>query len=163
TASWARPRATPATSWWASRASTPRSRASAARPAASTARATEVRAMRSRLSEESGLAERILVGIVAWAFDSVACLVTILMTADHTTTDSHGTVLSINSLANSINGTVHDINANAGSINATVHTINDSIGNVLNLVYSIRGDKNVSGLGNGLAGSNRRLDVLLGQ
>jgi uncharacterized protein YoxC len=198
--------------------------------------------MRSRLSEESGLAERILVGIVAWAFASVACLVTILMTANHidervafirsqvtpidhnletvkvlnqvnqnadainaaaaplsgqldqvighttsimgsasaidgtaksingtvhsidqTATDIHGTVLSINSLANSINGTVHDINANAGSINATVHTINDSIGNVLNLVYSIRGDKNVSGLGNGLAGSNRRLDVLLGQ
>jgi methyl-accepting chemotaxis protein len=40
-------------------------------------------AMRKRLSDESGLAERILVGIVAWAFASVACLVTILMTANH--------------------------------------------------------------------------------
>ena len=40
-------------------------------------------AVRSRLSDESGLAERILVGIVAWAFASVACLVTILMTANH--------------------------------------------------------------------------------
>jgi methyl-accepting chemotaxis protein len=40
-------------------------------------------AMRTRLRDESGLAERILVGIVAWAFASVACLVTILMTANH--------------------------------------------------------------------------------
>jgi uncharacterized protein YoxC len=40
-------------------------------------------ATKSRLSDESGLAERILVGIVAWAFAAVACLVTILMTANH--------------------------------------------------------------------------------
>jgi methyl-accepting chemotaxis protein len=198
-------------------------------------------ALRRRVSDESGLAERILVGIVAWAFASVACLVTILMTANHidervafirrqvspidhnldtvkvleqvnanadkintaaaplsgqldqvqghtksivgeasaiddtaksinstvhsideNVNDIHGSVLSINSLAQSINGTVRDIDANAGSINGTVHSINDSIGNVLNLVYSIRGDKNAAGLGNGLAGSNRRLDVLLG-
>ena len=197
--------------------------------------------MRSRLSEESGLAERILVGIVVWAFASVACLVTILMTANHidervafirsqvspidhnldtvkvleqvnknaddintaaaplsgqlnqvtghtqsimgkasaiddtaksinstvhsidgNVSDIHGSVLSINSLAHSINGTVRDINANAGSINGTVHTINDSLGSVLNLVYSIRGDHDATGLGGGLAGSNRRIDVLLG-
>ena len=200
-----------------------------------------MRAVRGRFSDESGLAERILVGIVAWAFASVACLVTILMTANHidervhfinsqvspidhnlqtvqvlnqvnknaddintaaaplsgqlnqvtdhtksimseaagiddtagsinstvhsidgNVSDIHGSVLSINSLAHSINGTVRDINANAASINGTVHTINDSIGSVLSLVYSIQGDKNASGLGNGLAGSNRRLDVLLG-
>jgi len=199
-------------------------------------------ALRSRIRDESGLAERILVGIVAWAFASVACLVTILMTANHidervsfirsqvspidhnldtvkvlvqvnknaddintaaaplsgqlnqvtqhtqsimgeagaiddtaktingtvhsideNVNDIHGSVLSINSLAHSINGTVRDINANASSINGTVHTINDEIGNVLNLVYSIQGDKHATGLGNGLAGSNRRLDVLLGQ
>jgi uncharacterized protein YoxC len=199
-------------------------------------------AVKSRLSDETGLAERILVGIVVWAFASVACLVTILMTANHidervafirsqvspidhnldtvkvlekvnknaddintaaaplsgqlnqvtghtqsimgeasaiddtaksiTSTvhsidenvnDIHGSVLSINSLAHSINGTVRDIGANAGSINGTVHTINDSIGNVLNLVYSIRGDKTATDLGGGLAGSNRRLDVLLAQ
>lgn len=198
-------------------------------------------AVKSRLSDESGLAERILVGIVAWAFASVACLVTILMTANHidervsfirsqvspidhnldtvkvleqvnknaddintaaaplsgqlgqvqghtqsivneaagiddtaksingtvhsideNVNDIHGSVLSINSLAHSINGTVRDINANAGSINGTVHGINDSLGNVLNLVYSIRGDHNATDLGGGLAGSNRRLDVLLG-
>jgi len=197
--------------------------------------------MSSRLRDESGLAERILVGIVVWAFASVACLVTILMTANHidervhfinsqvspidhnletvkvlnqvnknaddintaaapltgqldqvightdsirseagaidgtaksinttvhsidgNVSDIHGSVLSINSLAHSINGTVRDINANASSINGTVHTINDSIASVLNLVYSIRGDKNATGLGAGLAGSNRRLDVLLG-
>ena len=29
-------------------------------------------------------------------------------------------------------------------------------------MYDIRGDKNATGLGGGLAGSNRRLDVLLG-
>jgi len=199
-------------------------------------------AVKSRLSDESGLAERILVGIVVWAFASVACLVTILMTANHidervsfirnqvspidhnldtvkvlvqvnknaddintaaaplsgqldqvtghtqsimgeasaiddtaksinstvhsideNVNDIHGSVLSINSLAHSINGTVRDIGANAGSINGTVHTINDSIGNVLNLVYSIRGDKTATDLGGGLAGSNRRLDVLLAQ
>jgi methyl-accepting chemotaxis protein len=200
-----------------------------------------MRALRSRLSDESGLAERILVGIVAWAFASVACLVTILITANHidervafirsqvtpidhnletvkvleqvnqhaddintaaaplsgqlnqvtdhtksimseaaaiddtaksinssvqsidgNVSDIHGSVLSINSLAHSIDGTVRDINANAASINGTVHTINDSFGSVVNLVYSIRGDKNATGLGDGLAGSNRRLDVLLG-
>jgi len=200
-----------------------------------------MRAVRSRLTDESGLAERILVGIVAWAFASVACLVTILITANHidervhfidsqvspidhnletvqvlnqvnknaddintaaaplsgqlsqvtdhtqsimseassiddtaksinstvnsidqNVNDIHGSVLSINSLAQSINGTVRDINANASSINGTVHTINNNIGNVLSLVYSIEGDHNATGLGTGLAGSNRRLDVLLG-
>jgi|GEM_PF-4676586 len=198
-------------------------------------------AVRSRFRDESGLAERILVGIVAWAFASVACLVTILITANHidervhfinsqvspidhnldtvkvlqqvnanadqintaaaplsgqlgqvtdhtqsimseasaindtagsingtvhsidqNVNDIHGSVLSINSLAHSINGTVRDINTNAASINGTVHSINDNLGNVLNDVYSIEGDHSATGLGNGLAGSNRRLDVLLG-
>lgn len=198
-------------------------------------------AMGRRVRDESGLAERILVGIVAWAFASVACLVTILMTANHidervnfirsqvspidhnletvkvleqvnqnadninlaaaplsgqldqvvghtnsikseaagiddtaksinstvhsidgNVSDIHGSVLSINSLAHSINGTVRDIDANAGSINGSVHSINNDIGNVLSLVYSIRGDHNATDLGGGLAGSNRRLDVLLG-
>src|SRR5262245_62691135 len=39
--------------------------------------------MRNRLSDERGLAGGILVGVVAWAFVSVACLVTILITANH--------------------------------------------------------------------------------
>ena len=197
--------------------------------------------MRRRLTDESGLTSGILVGVVAWAFVSVACLVTILMTANHidervafirsqvspidhnldtvkvlnqvnqnadnisaaaaplsvqldqvvghtnsikseaagiddtaksinstvhsidgNVSDIHGSVLSINSLAHSINGTVRDINANASSINGTVHTINDSIGSVLSLAFSIQGDHNATDLGGGLAGSNRRIDVLLG-
>ena len=198
--------------------------------------------MRKRLSDESGLAGQVLVGVVAWAFVSVACLVTILMTANHidervafirntvspidhnldsvkllesvnaradaintaaaplsgqlgtvkdhtdsirneaaaiddtaksinttvhsideNVNDIHGSVLSINSLVRGINGTVRDIDANASSINGSVHTIDGSITAIDSTAKSISGDHQASGLGGGLAGAARRLDVLLGQ
>ena len=198
--------------------------------------------MRSRLRDETGLAGQVLVGVVAWAFVSVAALVSILMTANHidervafirgtvspidhdldsvkllesinaradaintaaaplsgqlgvvkdhtdsilgeaaaiddtaktinTTVhgidgnvdDIHGSVLSINSIVGAINGTVKSIDGNASSINGTVHSIGGSIAAIDDLARSIRGDHNASGLGSGLAGAARRLDVLLGQ
>jgi methyl-accepting chemotaxis protein len=198
--------------------------------------------MRRRLCDETGLVSGILVGVVAWAFVSVACLVTILMTANHIDervafirrqvspidhdldsvkllesingradaidtaaaplsgqlntvkdhTDSilgeaaaiddtakainttvhaidgnvngiHGSVLSINSIVQAINGTVRSIDANASSINGSVHTIEDSFAAIDSTAKLIRGDHNANGLGGGLAGAARRLDVLLGQ
>jgi methyl-accepting chemotaxis protein len=197
---------------------------------------------RRRLSDERGLAGGVLVGVVAWAFVAVACLVTILMTANHidervafikgvvspidhnldsvkllesvnaradainaaaaplsgqlgtvkdhtdsilaeaaaiddtaktinatvhaideNVNDIHGSVLSINSLAHSINGTVRDIDANAGSINGSVHSIDGSFAGIDSTAKIIRGDHNANGLGGGLAGAARRLDVLLGR
>ena len=199
-------------------------------------------ARRKRLSDESGLTSGILVGVVAWAFVSVACLVSILMTANHidervafirgtvspidhdldsvrllesinaradainaaaaplsgqlgtvkNSTDSilgeaaaiddtaktinttvhaidgnvndiHGSVLSINSIVKAINGTVRSIDANASSINGTAHSIGGSIAAIDTTAKVIRGDHNANGLGGGLAGAARRLDVLLGQ
>ena len=198
--------------------------------------------MRKRLRDERGLAGGVLVGVVAWAFVSVACLVTILITANHidervafirntvspidhnldsvkllesinaradaintaagplsgqlgtvkdhtdsirdeaaaiddtaksinttvhsideNVNDIHGSVLSINSLVRGINGTVRDIDANASSINGSVHTIDGSIAAIDSTAKSISGDHKASGLGGGLAGAARRLDVLLGQ
>ena len=198
--------------------------------------------MRKRLSDERGLAGQVLVGVVAWAFVSVACLVTILMTANHidervafirhqvspidhdldsvrllesinaradaintaaaplsgqlstvkdhtdsilgeaaaiddtaktinTTVHSidgnvngiHGSVLSINSIVHGINGTVRDIDANASSINGTAHSIEGNIAAIDSTAKAIRGDHKADGLGGGLAGAARRLDVLLGQ
>jgi len=198
--------------------------------------------MRDRLNDERGLASGILVGVVAWAFVAVACLVTILMTANHidervafirrqvspidnnldsvkllesvnaradaintaaaplsgqldtvkghtdsiqgeaaaiddtartinstvhgidgNVDDIHGSVLSINSLVNSINGTVKSIDGNASAINGSVHSIEGSIAAIDTTAKAIRGDHNASGLGTGLAGAARRLDVLLGQ
>jgi methyl-accepting chemotaxis protein len=194
--------------------------------------------MRKRLRLVSG----ILVGVVAWAFVSVACLVTILMTANHIDervafirkqvspidhdldsvkllesinaradaintaaaplsgqlgtvkdrTDSilgeaaaiddtaktinstvhsidgnvngiYSSVLSINSIVQAINGTVRSIDGNSGVINGTVHSIEDSVAAIESTAKSIRGDHNTTGLGTGLAGAARRLDVLLGQ
>jgi methyl-accepting chemotaxis protein len=198
--------------------------------------------MRNRFSDERGLAGQVLVGVVAWAFVSVAALVTILMTAnhidervafirgvvspidhdldsvkllesvnaradaintaaaplsgqlatvkDHTDSivgeaaaiddtaktinstvhgidgnvdDIHGSVLSINSIVQAINGTARSIDANASSINGSVHSIEGSIAAIDTTAKAIRGDHNATGLGGGLAGAARRLDVLLGQ
>ena len=195
-----------------------------------------------RLSDERGLVSGVLVGVVAWAFVSVACLVSILMTANHIdervafirgtvspidhdldsvkllesinaradaintaaaplsgqlgtvkdSTDSilaeaaaiddtaktinttvhgidgnvndiHGSVLSINSLVRSINGTVRNIDGNASSINGSVHSIGGTFAEIDSTAKIIRGDHNANGLGGGLAGAARRLDVLLGQ
>ena len=82
---------------------------------------------------------------------------------DGTVTDIHGTVLSINSLAQAINGTVKSIDGSASSINGTVHSIEGNIAAIDSTAKSIRGDHNATGLGSGLAGAARRLDVLLGQ
>lgn len=198
--------------------------------------------MRGRLNGESGLVSGILVGVVAWAFVSVACLVTILITANHidervafirrqvspidhdldsvkllesinakadainkaaaplsgqlgtvkdrtdsilgeaaaiddtaktinTTVrsidgnvdDIRGSVLSINSIVQAINGTVRSIDANANSINGSARSIEGSIAAIDSTAKVIRGDHNAAGLGGGLAGAARRLDVLLGQ
>jgi uncharacterized protein YoxC len=198
--------------------------------------------MRNRFNDERGLAGGILVGVVAWAFVAVACLVTILMTANHidervafirrqvspidhdldsvqllqsinsradainaaaapltgqldtvqghtesikseaagiddtaktinstvhsidgNVNDIHGSVLSINSLVQSINGTVRSIDANASAINGSAHSIEGSIATIDSTAKVIRGDHNANGLGGGLAGAARRLDVLLGQ
>jgi methyl-accepting chemotaxis protein len=77
--------------------------------------------------------------------------------------DIHGSVLSINSIVQAINGTVRDIDANASSINGTAHSIEGSIATIDSTAKVIRGDHNANGLGGGLAGAARRLDVLLGQ
>lgn len=198
--------------------------------------------MRKRLSDESGLAGGVLVGVVAWAFVAVACLVSILMTANHidervafirgvvspidhdldavrllesinaradaintaaaplsgqlatvkdhtdsilgeaaaiddtaktinttvhaidnNVNDIHGSVLSINSIVQAINGTVRSIDANASSINGTAHSIGGSIATIDTTAKVIRGDHKADGLGGGLAGAARRLDVLLAQ
>jgi methyl-accepting chemotaxis protein len=198
--------------------------------------------MRSRFSDENGLVGGILVGVVAWAFVSVACLVTILMTANHidervafirrqvspidndldsvkllesingkadainaaaaplsgqlgtvkdhtdsilgeaaaiddtakainstvhaidgNVNDIHGSVRSINSIVHAINGTVRSIDGNATSINGTAHSIAGTINAIDSTAKVIRGDHKAIGLGGGLAGAARRLDVLLGQ
>jgi methyl-accepting chemotaxis protein len=82
---------------------------------------------------------------------------------DGNVNDIHGSVLSINSIVHGINGTVRDIDANASSINGSAHSINGIVNDVLSTAQSIRGDHNANGLGTGLAGAARRLDVLLGQ
>ena len=75
----------------------------------------------------------------------------------------HGSVLSINGSVHAINGTVRSIDANATSINGLAHSISGSLGAVDTTAKAIRGDHNANGLGSGLAGAARRLDVLLGQ
>jgi DNA-binding FrmR family transcriptional regulator len=156
--------------------------------------------MRNRLDDERGLAGGILVGVVAWAFVAVACLVTILMTANHidervafirgqvspidNNLDSVKLLESINARADAINaaaaplsgqlgvvkghtdsilGEAAAIDDTAKTINTTVHSIEGSIAAIDSTAKAIRGDHNANGLGSGLAGAARRLDVLLGQ
>lgn len=82
---------------------------------------------------------------------------------DGNVNDIHGSARSINSLVHSINGTVRNIDANAASINGSVHSILGSFESIDTTAKVIRGDHNANGLGGGLAGAARRLDVLLGQ
>jgi methyl-accepting chemotaxis protein len=82
---------------------------------------------------------------------------------DGNVSEIHGSVRSINSLVHSINGTVRNIDANASSINDSVHSIHGSIVGIDTTAKVIRGDHKAAGLGGGLAGAARRLDVLLGQ
>jgi methyl-accepting chemotaxis protein len=81
---------------------------------------------------------------------------------DANVSDIHGSAVSINGLVHSINGTVRNIDANASSINGTAHSIDGIFTGVLDTARIIRGDPNANGLGGGLAGAARRLDVLLG-
>ena len=80
-----------------------------------------------------------------------------------------GSAAAIDDTAKTINGTVHSIDANvsdihgsAVSINGTAHSIDGIFTGVLDTARIIRGDHNANGLGGGLAGAARRLDVLLG-
>jgi methyl-accepting chemotaxis protein len=82
---------------------------------------------------------------------------------DQNVDEIHGSVLSINSLVHGINGTVRRIDASATSINGSAHSINGNLDAIDATAKVIRGDHNASGLGGGLAGAARRLDVLLGQ
>jgi methyl-accepting chemotaxis protein len=82
---------------------------------------------------------------------------------DQNVDEIHGSVLSINGLVHGINGTVRRIDASANSINGSAHSINGNLDVIDATAKVIRGDHNASGLGGGLAGAARRLDVLLGQ
>lgn len=82
---------------------------------------------------------------------------------DGNVNEIHGTVRSINGIVHAINGTVRNIDANAGSINGSVHSILASFDTIDTTAKVIRGDHQAAGLGGGLAGAARRLDVLLGQ
>lgn len=195
--------------------------------------------MKNRYADESGLAERILVGVIAWALASVVMLTSTLITANQiddkvayirtqvspidndldsvelaartnviakdiltaaeplsgqlqqvldttihdkaisidqtageinrtvnsisaTASEINGTAGSINSKVTAINGSVRSIQGHANSINGTVHGIGGNFGGILDTVRQIRGDHQVEGLGGGLAGAARRVDVLIG-
>jgi methyl-accepting chemotaxis protein len=74
----------------------------------------------------------------------------------------NGSALAINGKVQAINGSVQSIQTNANSINSTVHGIGNNFGGILDTVRQIRGDHKVEGLGGGLAGAARRVDVLIG-
>jgi len=197
--------------------------------------------MNKRLTDETGMAERILVGVIAWALAAVVMLTSTLVSAqridkkvafittqvspiDHnldsvklavttnqiardiltaakplsgqldevvgstksiigeaasidqtageinktvnsinaTAGEINGSALAINGKVLGINGTVQTIQSNANSINGSVHSIGGYFGAILDTVRVIRGDHKVDGLGGGLAGAARRVDVLIG-
>ena len=98
--------------------------------------------MRSRLNDESGLAERILVGIVVWAFAAVACLVTILMTANHI--DER--VAFIRSQVTPIDHNLEtvkvleSVNANADNINTAAAPLSGQLDQVIGHTNSIKSE-----------------------
>ena len=104
-----------------------------------------------------------ILGEAAAIDDTAKTINTTVHDIDENVNDIHGSVLSINSFVHAINGTVRDIDANASSINGTAHSIGGSIATIDTTAKAIRGDHNATGLGSGLAGAARRLDVLLGQ
>ena len=175
--------------------------------------------MNERLTDETGMAEMILVGVIAWALAAVVMLTGTLVSAkeidtkvafirsqvspiDHNldsvklaattnqiatdiltaakplsgqlgeVTDSTKSIISeassidqtagqINTTVNSISATAGEINGSALAINGTVHGIGNNFGGILDTVRQIRGDHKVEGLGGGLAGAARRVDVLI--
>ena len=73
----------------------------------------------------------------------------------------NGTVKQINGTAKAINGTVKQIDGNVNGIAGSVNGINGSLSRTLDVAKLIRGDRGVSGFGEGLAGINRRLDTAI--
>src|SRR2546426_477219 len=111
-----------------------------------------------RLTDERGLAGKILVGVVAWALGAVLMLTSTLVSAQ----TINGTVKEINTTAKGIGTTVNQIDGNVSAINGTVHSIGNNLGVVFGVVKSIRGDhQGVTGFGDGLAGINRRADAII--
>jgi len=104
-----------------------------------------------------------ILGEAAAIDDTAKTINTTVHAIDGNVKDIHGSVLSINGLVHSINGTVRNIDANASSINGSVHSIDGSFAAIDTTAKIIRGDHNANGLGGGLVGAARRLDVLLGQ
>ena len=104
-----------------------------------------------------------ILGEAAAIDDTAKAINTTVHAIDQNVDDIRGSVLSINGFVRSINGTVRSIDANANSINGSAHSISGSLGAIDTTAKVIRGDRNANGLGGGLAGAARRLDVLLGQ
>ena len=98
--------------------------------------------MRKRLSDERGLAGGVLVGVVAWAFVSVACLVTILMTANHIderVAFIRGVVSPIDHDLDSVK-LLESINARADAINTAAAPLSGQLGTVKDHTDSILGE-----------------------
>ena len=96
--------------------------------------------MGRRLSDETGLAGQVLVGVVAWAFVSVACLVTILMTANHIderVAFIRNTVSPIDHNLDSVK-LLESINARADAINTAAGPLSGQLGTVKDHTDSIR-------------------------
>lgn len=104
-----------------------------------------------------------IIGSASAIDDTAKTINSTVRTIDGNVGEIHGTVRSINGLVHSINGTVRNIDANASSINSSVHSINATFDEIDTTAKVIRGDHKAAGLGGGLAGAARRLDVLLGQ
>ena len=130
------------------------------------ARADAIEAAAAPLSGQLGVVKDhtdSILGEAAEIDDTAGTINSTVHSIDGNVTDIGGSVRSINSLVHSINGTVRNIDANASSINGSVHSILGSFDTIDSTAKVIRGDHNASGLGGGLAGAARRLDVLLGQ
>lgn len=95
--------------------------------------------MGRRLSDERGLTSGILVGVVAWAFVSVAALVSILMTANHIderVAFIRGTVSPIDHDLDSVK-LLESINARADAINTAAAPLSGQLGVVKDHTDSI--------------------------
>lgn len=99
-------------------------------------------AMRRRFSDESGLAERILVGIVAWAFASVACLVTVLITANHIDERVAFIRSQVSPIDHNLDSVklLEGVNASADGINTAAAPLSGQVGQVVDHTNSIIGE-----------------------
>src|SRR5581483_8698597 len=129
------------------------------------ARADAINTAAAPLSDQLGVVEghtKSIIGSAAAIDDTAKTINGTVHSIDANVSDIHGSAVSINGLVHSINGTVRNIDASASSINGTAHSIDGIFTGVLDTARIIRGDHNANGLGGGLAGAARRLDVLLG-